>query len=131
MRRILTLAIAVVLAVSLAPAAAGKPQAKKAVHPDVDTSEACHSCHEGVTPEVVEEWQASDHGMMNVLCFVCHGSTGSDFRKKASADRCVGCHAEKVESMKTPFMKGKDCFSCHPPHALNPHPAAEAEGGEE
>ena len=81
-----------------------------ALHPEVEgavTADACDVCHQDVTPAVYKNWYNSDHGMMNVKCFVCHGSTGDDFSTKPGLDRCVGCHADHVETMSTPFMKDK------------------------
>jgi formate-dependent nitrite reductase cytochrome c552 subunit len=80
------------------------------------------------TPEVVQAWYAGKHGVNNVKCFVCHGSTGSDFSTQVSMDRCVGCHADHVDAMKTSFMAKKTCFSCHPQHELNPH-VQQVQGG--
>ena len=75
----------------------------------------------GATPAVFQQWRQGAHGLNLVKCFVCHGSTGSDFRLRPVADRCVGCHADQVSTMREPSMKGKDCFTCHAAHALNPH----------
>jgi hypothetical protein len=91
------------------------------VHPRVDAAQACEECHAEATPAVFQQWRQSTHGLNLVKCFVCHGSTGSDFRRRPVADRCVGCHADQVSTMREASMKGKDCFTCHAPHALNPH----------
>ena len=109
-----------------APAAATAPVA--AEHPDVDTSFGCADCHRDTHPEVVAAWNAGPHGLNNVLCFMCHGSIGEDFTMKPSAGRCISCHGEQVETMSRPMMQDKDCFTCHAPHALNPHVVAT--GGE-
>lgn len=131
MRLAMFLALVALLALAVAaPPASGAPTAKKATHPEVDSGEACHSCHADVTPAVHQAWMSSAHGMNNVLCFVCHGSIGTDFVKRPKSDRCIGCHAAQIDSLKTPFMKGKDCFTCHTPHALSPHVPAHSEGGE-
>jgi hypothetical protein len=105
-------------------AAPKKTQAAvKSTHPPVDTSiQECRECHESATPQVWEEWLQSAHGLNGVLCFVCHGSTGADFVRVPAAERCAGCHSVQVDSLNNQFMKGKSCFSCHPAHALNPHP---------
>ena len=83
------------------------PAENPPAHPEVEgavTPDACEVCHQALTPEVHGEWYQSQHGMMNVKCFVCHGSTGEDFTKNPSADRCVGCHADQVDTMAAPFM---------------------------
>ncbi|MHB0968346.1 MAG: multiheme c-type cytochrome [Thermoanaerobaculia bacterium] len=125
--------VALVAIVVAAQPLAGAPAAKKgapATHPEVDPDEACRTCHEDLTPKVFQAWYSSAHGMNNVYCFVCHGSIGKDFVKVPKNDRCIGCHAAQIQSLGTPFMKRKDCFSCHPPHALSPHMPEAAAGGE-
>lgn len=100
---------------------AGKKAPGKTAHPPVEATDTCDGCHAELSPEVHQAWFESKHGLLGVKCFVCHGSAGSDFALKAPPSRCVGCHGEKVEALKTPFFKGKDCFSCHSGHTLNPH----------
>ncbi len=111
-----------VVGVALAgpPSKTGKAAPQRA-HPEVDLTEACDVCHSDATPQVVAEWFTGKHGMNNVKCFVCHGSAGADFVRRAPAQRCQGCHAEQVASLAHPTLVGKDCFSCHPPHLLSPH----------
>lgn len=129
------IAVALVAALMLMPAGPAsaqktspKPKPKPAatepakdLHPDVDVTVACRDCHESVTPEPYQQWLASAHGVNGVMCFVCHGGF-ENFVKKPPTTRCTGCHAEQTGSLGTPFMKGKDCFSCHPAHRLSPHP---------
>ena len=109
------------------------PPPKPAAHPDVDVEngpDACRSCHGEATPEVVKEWEAGPHGLMLVKCFVCHGSVGKDFTAAPRAQRCLGCHAEKLAAVAPARKVGpKACFACHAPHGLraegrqNPHAA--------
>jgi hypothetical protein len=116
--------VVALLAVPLAASAQGTPRGKgggRAAHPKVNAAEACEECHSQATPAAFREWQQGTHGINLVKCFVCHGSTGADFKRKPVADRCIGCHADQVASMSGAAMKGKDCFSCHTAHALNPH----------
>jgi hypothetical protein len=98
-------------------------------HPEVETWKSCEDCHAAETPEEFQEWLAGRHGLNNVKCVVCHGSVGEDFVLRPAPDRCQGCHGQKLDSMRAPFMKGKTCFSCHPPHRLNPHLTADQGGG--
>lgn len=93
-------------------------------HPEVATTDECDACHADLTPEVVQQWRGSAHGMNLVKCFVCHGSAGADFARRPAPDRCLGCHGEQVATLTGPFMKGKTCFTCHQPHALGPHRVA-------
>lgn len=96
-------------------------QPAKNVHPEVDLTVACRDCHESVTPEPYAQWLASAHGINGVMCMVCHGGL-ENFVTRPTSSRCAGCHSAQTESLGTPFMKGKDCFSCHPAHRLSPHP---------
>lgn len=110
-------------------------------HVEVDPETTCRDCHREVTPEVHEAWLAGPHGVNNVLCFTCHGSTGDDFRLRPEPERCAGCHPGQVGTLSGPEMEALegsppgqkpwrrlDCFACHPPHRLNPH-AAMFDGG--
>jgi hypothetical protein len=123
----------VLLAVSAAALlAAAAPPKGKAPHPDVgaaNQADACTVCHGVKNPDVVNQWEASSHGLNLVKCFVCHGSTGRDFARRPTAARCEGCHADKATAV-VPAAKGrsKACFDCHAPHGLgvaagqpNPH----------
>jgi len=91
-------------------------------------AETCASCHADATPEVVKAWSASRHGIDQVMCFACHGSTGADFQARPLPLRCQACHAREVDSV-TQGGTTRDCFGCHPSHALlpakgkSPHPA--------
>ncbi|MFN2239590.1 MAG: multiheme c-type cytochrome [Thermoanaerobaculia bacterium] len=114
--------------VDTAPVASSAPAPAVAEHPEVDTSFGCVDCHADTHPEVVKAWNAGPHGLNNVLCFMCHGSIGEDFTMRPASGRCISCHGEQVATMSKPMMQGKDCFTCHAPHALNPH--AVAHGGE-
>lgn len=101
-----------------------KPAAKAAkTHPDTGGDNDCQGCHRDMNPDVVADYEASRHGRGLVGCSVCHGATNAGFVAKPARDRCVACHATMVETLKTPVMKGKDCWTCHVPHRLNPHAA--------
>lgn len=117
------------LALAAGVLGAAPSKGKEAAHPAVgpDAVESCESCHADVTAPVVQEWQASDHGLTMVKCFVCHGSTGKDFTVRPAAQRCDGCHAAQVASVTPARGAPRACFDCHAPHALsaegkpNPH----------
>ncbi|MBN8732802.1 MAG: cytochrome C [Acidobacteria bacterium] len=91
-------------------------------HPDVGAGD-CADCHRATHPPVVADYESSKHGRGLVGCPVCHGSTQAGFVAKPGPERCQPCHAAQVDSLKTPVMKNKDCWSCHVPHRLNPHMA--------
>jgi hypothetical protein len=117
------LLVVALLAAPLAADAQGTARGKGGgrSHPPVGNDASCEECHAEATPRPFAEWRNGTHGINLVKCFVCHGSTGADFRRKPAADRCIGCHADQVASMRSAAMKGKDCFTCHSPHALDPH----------
>jgi hypothetical protein len=100
-------------------------------HPETERIEACDTCHRGpdVTPAVVEDWYNGSHGKFMVPCYVCHGSVNEDFVASPTMERCMGCHAEQVDSMSSAFMKDKTCSSCHPTHSLEPHATSFNQGG--
>jgi len=90
-------------------------------HPAVSApaEETCLSCHARTTPQVAKAWQEGRHGLTLVLCFVCHGTTGADFRLRPEPGLCAGCHARNVQSAMDAGGR-TDCFACHPAHALRP-----------
>jgi hypothetical protein len=116
--------LAAALALATAPAAAAPRGAGAKPHPriDVQADAECATCHRTETPQAVEDWEQGPHGAALVKCFVCHGSTGKDFRAVpvASAAACQGCHAKQVASLARRSVK--DCFACHAPHTLSPDP---------
>lgn len=113
--------------------AGGQTTGKKAApslankkHPQVSQGTECSDCHK----QEFQQWYAGKHGLDQVKCLVCHGGVNTNFIAKPSAARCEGCHAEKVDQLRTEtFMKGKGCFTCHPPHGLRPHGTVTNEGG--
>lgn len=112
-----------------------KARPRAAAHPNIgDTADDCLSCHRGLNPQIVADWDNSKHGSRDVPCITCHGAVGAGFVRKPASENCVACHAEMVKTLSGAAMKGKDCFSCHAPHSLNPHkslhqPAPAAPGG--
>jgi hypothetical protein len=105
------------------------PSAKRAVasaqHPQISDGQECSDCHQ----QEAARWTASPHGVNLVKCLVCHGSIEENFMAKPPVSRCEGCHGRQLEQLKfDSFMKGKSCFTCHPPHALRPHQPAAMEG---
>jgi hypothetical protein len=91
-------------------------QAVTAEHPSVDADlETCADCHAQVTPPVVKAWSDGRHGLAQVQCVVCHGSTGADFRARPAAASCQGCHPRILPAAGN---GPRGCFACHSPHAL-------------
>lgn len=120
------------LLATLALAAGVAAAAPAAEHMDVDPETTCTGCHAEITPDLHDAWYRGPHGLNNVRCYVCHGSTGSDFRVQVSTGICGSCHPGPVERLAPPaaadaVVVQKSCFACHPPHALSPHSPAAGE----
>ena len=116
--------VAVLFALLPLPSAAA-PAPAAARHPDVAAERAvqdCHECHRRSTPAVVAQWEGSPHGIAMVKCLVCHRSTGQDFTRAPTPDRCAGCHAAEVASVTRGRGPPTRCFSCHAPHTLTAPP---------
>lgn len=126
--------VALLLILAVAAATAQRKPAPPP-HPDIGgASGECLECHRSLSPEIVADWEASKHGTRMVPCITCHNAVGANFLRRPGAEKCVACHAEQVADIRQAAMKGKDCFSCHTPHGLNPHRSlwhrpADAKGG--
>ena len=89
-----------------------KPAAKHIQTPDY---QECSECH---VPEK-QLWDEGKHGLMNVKCVVCHGSTDKNFHPKPDIYRCVGCHAGKVADVEKKLLpKERKCALCHTLHSV-------------
>lgn len=71
-------------------------------------AETCIECHKKITPNIVSDWQLSEHSRNDVDCSVCHGDqhvTAYDVKNALipTPETCANCHEEKVEQ----FKKGK------------------------
>ena len=126
---------------SVAGCAGSKPPERAATaavpttHPEVDTGlDSCAGCHEQVTPRATAQWKDGRHGMALVECFVCHGSTGTDFKARPAPSACRSCHPSEWAS-STRGGATRSCFDCHPAHALraqgkaSPHVASSTKEG--
>ena len=72
----------------------------------------CLECHKKATPNIVSDWQASQHSKNDVDCSVCHGEdhkSVDDFAKAKipTPETCVVCHETQV----TQFKKGKHALA--------------------
>jgi len=68
----------------------------------------CIDCHKKVTPNIVTDWQLSEHSKNDVGCAECHGDqhmSEADVAKVRipTPDTCASCHPERVDQ----FKKGK------------------------
>jgi hypothetical protein len=81
----------------------------KAVHA---TPQQCIQCHKTVTPNIVADWQLSEHSRNEVGCSVCHGeehATALDVKKVRipTPETCSACHPVQVEQ----FKRGKHALA--------------------
>ena len=82
----------------LAALVAGAPLARAA-------DDACVTCHEKVSPQIVTDWRLSLHSKQDVGCSTCHGEdhkTADDAAKAQlpTPETCAPCHGERVEQFK-------------------------------
>jgi len=92
----------------------------------------CVDCHKTTTPNIVTDWEISQHSKNGVDCSVCHGSehnTDYDVEnvKIPTPDTCKVCHATQVEQ----FSKGKHALAWAAMKAMptfHQQPMAQTEG---
>lgn len=82
-------------------------------------AETCIECHKKITPNIVSDWQLSEHSRNDVDCSVCHGDqhkTAYDVENALipTPETCANCHEEKVEQ----FKKGKHAAAWAAMHAM-------------
>ncbi len=107
MKRLIILSLLLVLPVAVI--------AKDKTHIKTSEDQECYECH-GMQTQV---WQDGKHGLMNVKCVVCHGSTEKNFVARPDIYKCRGCHGEKVVDVEKKLpLKIRDCFLCHDHHAV-------------
>ncbi|MGQ9672825.1 MAG: multiheme c-type cytochrome [Candidatus Aminicenantales bacterium] len=75
-------------------------------------SQPCLECHKKATPQIVSDWQLSQHAKNDVDCSVCHGEehkSATDFAKAKipTPETCALCHETQVAQ----FKKGKHAFA--------------------
>ena len=120
------LLVLLVSAAAVQPAIAQKAHATQKYHQVIPAGKTCSSCHQ----MTYAQWKGSPHGANDVQCTVCHGEiTAQNVSATPALSTCDTCHAEQVTQLKSdPFMKGKTCVTCHPPHTFMPHKKAAAAG---
>jgi hypothetical protein len=118
------LLVLLVLAAAVQPAVAQTAQGKQAHHQAIPAGKTCSDCHK----MTFAQWKASPHGASDVQCTTCHSEiTAKSVTATPKLSVCETCHAEQVSQMKSdPFMKGKMCSTCHPPHTFLRHKKAAA-----
>lgn len=89
--------------------------AKEKKHIKTPEDQECYECH----GNQMQVWQDGKHGLMNVKCVVCHGSTDKNLVAKPDIYRCRGCHGEKVKDVENKLpQKVRSCFLCHEHHSV-------------
>ena len=71
----------------------------------VATTSECVSCHREVTPNIVKDWELSQHRVRGVDCAMCHGSghrSAEDVAlvKTATPEVCGTCHPVQTDQFK-------------------------------
>jgi len=90
--------------------------AKTRTHIATPDDQECSECH----VDQASVWFNGKHGLMNVKCIVCHGSTDKNFMAKPDVAQCIGCHGEEVEQVRMKTAQAeKTCFPCHDHHSLS------------
>jgi hypothetical protein len=69
------------------------------------TAQDCVECHKKVTPNIVSDWQLSQHSQNDIDCSTCHGDQhrdGTDVAKVEipTPETCANCHEQQVEQFK-------------------------------
>lgn len=74
----------------------------------ISSAQDCVDCHNEVTPNIVSDWQLSEHSQNDVDCDVCHSDQHKSAQDVAKVtiptpETCASCHDDRVEQ----FKKGK------------------------
>ena len=89
--------------------------AKEKKHVKTSVEQECSECH----VSEAQLWEGGKHGLMNVKCVVCHGSTDEHFVAKPDIHKCSGCHWEKVMDVEKKLPpKVRKCSLCHALHSV-------------
>ncbi|MFB3896978.1 MAG: multiheme c-type cytochrome [bacterium] len=71
----------------------------------VSAASVCVDCHTKVTPNIVSDWQLSNHSQNGIDCTVCHGEDHKsaldvDKVKIPTPETCTQCHKTQVDQYK-------------------------------
>lgn len=77
----------------------------------------CIECHQELSPQIIEAWQASKHGLLPTGCSTCHGEE-KNFNGRPTQETCLNCH--KLTYIKEP-RPPQSCMACHPRHGFTQH----------
>ena len=66
---------------------------------------SCVECHEEISPGVIADWKASEHGKEGVKCSACHGKDHRTEKDVAQVKHptpavCERCHEERVQQYR-------------------------------
>ncbi len=113
----------------IAPAAPIPPPVTTGIladHPDMTEQETyipCSECHREETPEIVDQWWNSGHGIGSVKCYQCHG-TYEEMMRVPPESACMVCHEEQMKNLGGDLT----CWQCHPAHGFTGHQSERGEG---
>ena len=74
--------------------------------------DSCVECHKRKTPNIVKDWELSQHHAEGISCRDCHGTSHKNEKDSRAAgiptpEVCADCHSEQVEQ----FKRGKHAFA--------------------
>jgi hydroxylamine dehydrogenase len=69
------------------------------------SAQVCVECHKKVTPNIVSDWQLSEHSQNKIDCSECHGDQHQSAQdiarvKIPTPDTCANCHEARVKQFK-------------------------------
>lgn len=101
------------------PAAEGHPEEPMPVAREAETCGTCHT-------EAYFEWQASQHGKVDLACASCHDPHAASMKAADVSTLCAACHGTTVSTYahSQHYAQGQTCADCH----LAPTGAAAGEG---
>jgi len=79
----------------------------------------CTECHAFVSQDVVNSWQAQNHGQNGVGCPVCHATHEQDFRPSPTVAICMECH--DVPAVHPGYAADDSAGVCMECHSSNIH----------
>ncbi len=69
------------------------------------SAQQCVDCHKAITPNIVADWELSQHGENGINCLICHGEEHNSAQDVAKAkiptpEKCAFCHVSQVQQYK-------------------------------
>jgi hypothetical protein len=69
------------------------------------SAQQCIDCHKAITPNIVADWELSQHGENDINCLICHGGEHNSAQDVAKVEiptpeKCAFCHETQVQQYK-------------------------------